>query len=202
MFPRDSHCFLIAWGKGAECVLHAVAELPEHLLRDIEGILSHEVNAHAFRADEPHDLLDLLRERAGDIGEEQVRLIKKEDELWLIEITDFRELLEKLAEQPEQQGRINARVFHELLRGEQIDHPAAGLVRLQEIFEVQRGLAEEPVAPCCSSARSWRWIAADTCAGDIAVLQLSARARSHRCAEALRVGLSGRAGAGPRHPRL
>ena len=55
------HRFLIARREGAQRVLDAVAELPEHRVGNVERILRDEIDADALRADQPHDLLDLLQ---------------------------------------------------------------------------------------------------------------------------------------------
>ena len=67
----------------AERVLHAVAELASTSSGTSFGRLGHEVDADALRADEPHDLLDLVEERLRRVLEQQVRLVEEEDELRL-----------------------------------------------------------------------------------------------------------------------
>ena len=57
---RGLHRLLIARREGAQRVLHAVAELPEHRVGHVGRVLRDEVDADALRADQPHDLLDLL----------------------------------------------------------------------------------------------------------------------------------------------
>ena len=54
---------LVARREGAQRVLHAVAELAEHRVGNVERILRDEVDADALGADQPHDLLDLLEQR-------------------------------------------------------------------------------------------------------------------------------------------
>jgi hypothetical protein len=70
-------------------VLQPVAELAEDRLRHVVGQLRAEINADAFRADQPHDLLDALQERGRRVVEQQVRLVEEEHELRLVEIADL-----------------------------------------------------------------------------------------------------------------
>jgi hypothetical protein len=53
------------------------------------------------------------------------------------------QLLEHVRQQPQQERRIEARVGHQLVGGEDVDVAAAVAVRLHEVFDVERGLAEE-----------------------------------------------------------
>ena len=78
-------------------MLHLVAELCEHTIRDITRVLGDEVHADSLRADELHDLLDLLDERLRRAVKEEVGFVKEEDHLRLLRVTDLRHLLEKLA---------------------------------------------------------------------------------------------------------
>src|SRR3546814_2588345 len=64
----DAECFrrrldrlLVAGGEGAQRVLDAVAKLARHILRNVDGVLRHEIDAHALGSDQSHHLLDLDR---------------------------------------------------------------------------------------------------------------------------------------------
>ena len=50
-------------------MLHTIAELAEHGLRHVEGILRDEINADAFRARQPHHQLDPFQHMFGRIVE-------------------------------------------------------------------------------------------------------------------------------------
>jgi hypothetical protein len=50
-------------------MLDAVAELAGDFLRYVDRVLSAEIDADAFRADQADDLLDLLLERLGRVVE-------------------------------------------------------------------------------------------------------------------------------------
>jgi hypothetical protein len=116
------HRLLVLRREGAQRVLHAVAELPEHRLGDVERVLRHEVHAHALGADQAHHLLDLLQERLGRIAEEQVRLVEEEDELGLVGVAQLGQLLEELREHPQEEGRVELRRIHQLVGGQDVHH--------------------------------------------------------------------------------
>lgn len=59
-------------------MLHAVAELSGNVLGNVDGILRHEVDAHALRTDEAHHLLHFVLKRLGRIVEQQVGLVEEE----------------------------------------------------------------------------------------------------------------------------
>ena len=82
------HGFLVARGEGAEGVLHAVAELAEDFLGDVDGVLRDEIDADAFRADEADDLFDFVFESFGDVVEEEVGFVEEEDEFRFVEVAD------------------------------------------------------------------------------------------------------------------
>ena len=54
------HGFLVARGEGAQGVLHAVAQLPQHRVGQVGRVLCDEIHAHAFGAYQPHRLFDLF----------------------------------------------------------------------------------------------------------------------------------------------
>ena len=65
-------------------MLNAVAELPQHLVGHIERVLGDEVDADTLGADQPHNLLDLVEQRFGGIGEQKMRFVEEEHELGLV----------------------------------------------------------------------------------------------------------------------
>src|SRR2546430_820485 len=79
-FRRGLDRFLIARREGAQRMLDAIAELTQHGLRHVEGVLRHEIDADTLGADEPHDLLDLVQQRLRRIGKEQMRFVEEEYE--------------------------------------------------------------------------------------------------------------------------
>src|SRR3546814_14612713 len=68
---------LIARRERAQRMLDAVAKLPRHLVGNVDRVLGDEIDADALRSDQPHDLLDLVEQRAGRIVEQQVRLVEE-----------------------------------------------------------------------------------------------------------------------------
>ncbi len=127
-------------------MLDAVAELPQDVSRHVVRKLRAEVDADAFRSDQPHDLLDPLHQRRRRIVKEQVRFVEDERELRLVEIAHLGQPLEQLREQPEEKRRIETRLEHELVRGEDADDAAAGQVGAEQVGELERRLAEELLA--------------------------------------------------------
>src|SRR5713101_9552501 len=73
-------------------------------------------------------------------------LIEEKTELGLRLVADLRQLLEKLGEQPEQKGGVEARIAHQFIRGQYVDVSAPLSVGPDEDLEHERGLAEELVA--------------------------------------------------------
>src|SRR3546814_2555129 len=74
-------------------------------------------------------------------------LVEEEDELGLVGVADFGKRLEQLREQPEQEGGIELRARHQFVGGEDVDDATSRIVELEEILDVERGFAEEMVAP-------------------------------------------------------
>ena len=127
-------------------MLHAVAELAEHLAGHVVRHLRHEEDADALRADQPDRLRDRLEERLGRAVEEQVRLVEEEDELRLVEVAGLGQLLEQLGDQPHERRREEPRL---VLHGRQLeagDDAAAVRGGADEVGDVELGLAEELVA--------------------------------------------------------
>ncbi len=128
-------------------MLHPVAELSQHAVGDVRRALGHEVDTHPLGANESHHQLDLLQQRLGGVVEQEVRLVEEEDQDRLVRIPHLGQLLEQLGEQPEQEAGIEPAGLGQLARGQHVDVAVAGLVGLQQILNVQHGLAEEVIAP-------------------------------------------------------
>ena len=126
-------------------MLHAVAELAEHGIGDVERVLRDEVNANALRADQANHLLNLFEQCRRRFVEQQMRLVEEENQLRFIQIANFRQLLEQLGEQPEQEGRVQARRGHQLVGGENVDH-ALAVVGLHQVIDVEHRLAKKRLA--------------------------------------------------------
>src|SRR5262245_33285607 len=128
---------------GAERVLDAIAELAEDLVGHIVGELRAKVHADALGPDDAHDLLDALTERGWGVRKEQVGLVEEEDELGLVAIAHLGQRLEELGEQPEEEARVEPRLEHELVGGENVHDTAPAQVGAQEIGELEGRLPEE-----------------------------------------------------------
>ena len=155
-------------------MLHAVAELAEHGLGEIQRVLRHEVNADALRADEAHDLLDSLEQRLRRLVEEEMCFVEEEDEPGLLRVAELRQMLEELRQEPEQERRIELRRLHQLVGGENAHH-AFAVLHAHEIGDVEHRLAEE-LRPALALEREEAALdGADRRGGDVAILRLELR---------------------------
>src|SRR6185295_3005955 len=148
--------------------------LTEDLVGDVDRILGHEVDTDTLRPNEPHDLFDLLEQRGWRVGEEQVRFVEEEDELWLVGIADLRQLLEQLREQPQQKRRVEARVVYQLVGGEDVHHTST-IDRLHQVVDVEHRLAEKLLPALFLDLQEAALNRADARRGDVAVLRLELR---------------------------
>src|SRR3712207_6371129 len=72
--------------------------------------------------------------------------VEEEDQLRLFRIADFRQRLEQLGKQPEQEGRIDfRRLLHQSISRKDVDHAPALLISLDQVVQVQRWLAKKLV---------------------------------------------------------
>ena len=126
-------------------MLRPVAELAQHHVRHIKGVLGDEIDAHALGADEPHHLLDGRHQILRRAVKQEMRFIEEEDQLRLVGVAHFRERFEEFGEHPQQKGRVELGAAHELVGGQHIDDPAPVPVGADEILDGQGGLAEELV---------------------------------------------------------
>ena len=148
-------------------MLHPVTQLSEHLVRNIDRILCHEINPDSLGADQPHHLFDLVHQRLWRVVEQQMRLVEKEHQLRLRRIADLRQLLKQLRQHPQQEGRIQPRALHQLVRNQDIDHAPAIAVGAHEILQRQRRLAEKLAAALVFQHQKLTLDGSDRCLGDI-----------------------------------
>jgi 3,4-dihydroxy 2-butanone 4-phosphate synthase/GTP cyclohydrolase II len=122
--PPQRTAFWSFGREGAQGVLHPVAELAEHAVGHVHRVLGDEVDTDALGADQPHHLLHLVHQhlRPWRVVEEQVRLVEEEHQHGLVRIAEFRQLLEQLRQQPQQEGGIELRAADQLVGGEHVDH--------------------------------------------------------------------------------
>ena len=150
-------------------MLHAIDELAEHGVGHIERILRDEVDAHAFRTDQAHHLLDLFQQRRRGIVEQQMRLVEEEHQLRLLDIAHFRQPLEQFRHQPQQEGGVDLRRVDQLVGREHVDHAAPLAVGLHQIIEIEGGFAEQPVAALLFDLQQPALDGADRRGRDVAV---------------------------------
>src|SRR5215212_1221084 len=74
-----------------------------------------------------------------------MRLVEEEHQLRLVEVAHFREFLEQLRQQPQQEGRIELGIVRQLVRRQDIDDAAAVALGAHEIRKVERGLAKKGI---------------------------------------------------------
>ena len=144
-------------------MLHAVAELRQHLVGHVERILRDEIDADALRADQPHDLLDLVEQRLRRVVEQQMRLVEEEHELGLVRVADLGQLLEQLRQQPQQERGVEPRILHQLVGRQDIDVAAAVAVGAHEVLQGERRLAEEFLAALVLQHQQLALDGADVC---------------------------------------
>ena len=150
-------------------MLDPVAELAEDVLGDVGRALGDEVDAHALGADEADDLLDLGGQGLGGVLEEHMGLVEEEDELGKVHVADLREGAVQLGQQPEEEGRIELGLEHELVRGQDVHHALPALA-LEEVEDVEGRTAEEQVGALVLEAQEGALDGADGGRGHIAVL--------------------------------
>ena len=151
-------------------MLHAVAQLSEHAVGNIQRVLGDEVHAHALGAHQAHDQLDALDQHLGRIVEQQVGLVKEKHELGLLGVADFRQLLEQFGQKPEQKGRVQARSIHQLVGRQHVDHAHAVGIGLHQIVDIEHGLAKELVAALAFNGQQAALYGSYAGRADVAVL--------------------------------
>ena len=166
---RRRHRLLVARREGPQRVLHAVAQLGQHLVRHVDRVLRDEIDADALGADQPHHLLDLVHQRLRRIVEQQMRLVEEEHQFRLRQVAGFRQFLKQLRQHPQQEGGVEPRALHQLVGDQNIDHAAAVAVGLHEILQRQRRLAEEFRAALVFQHQKLALDGSDGCLADVAV---------------------------------
>ena len=136
--------FLVLGGIGPQGMLDTVAELAEDAVGDIGRVLRDEIDADALASDQAHHLLDLADQGRGGVGEKGVGLVEEEDELRQLLVADFGKLSVDVGEQPEEVGRVELRVEHQLVRREDA-HDTLAALDGEEVVDVEGRLAEETV---------------------------------------------------------
>ena len=128
-------------------MLHTVAKLAKDIFWHVRRVLADEVDTDPFGADQTCDLLNLIDQRFRGIIKQQMRFVKEESKFGLVRIPNLGEFLEQFRQEPEQESRVEFRCAHELVRGENVDHPAPVCICAHQVRQRQRRLAEECGAP-------------------------------------------------------
>ena len=125
-------------------MLNAQAQLRQHVVRQVGWRLSDEIHTHAFGTDQPYHLLQPFLQRLGSVAEQQMRLIEKQRQQRFVGIAALRQLLEQFGQQPQQERGVHLRrLVHQTTCIQQMNAPTAIGGRLQDVFELQRRLAEQ-----------------------------------------------------------
>ena len=101
-----THGFLVLGGVGTQGMLHAVAQLPQDVLRYVGGALRDEVDAHPLGTYQADDLFNLVHQRLAGVFEEHVRLVEEEDEPRKLLVAHLGQGAVELAHQPQQEGAV------------------------------------------------------------------------------------------------
>ncbi|MNM45102.1 hypothetical protein D3C81_560190 [compost metagenome] len=135
---------LFLGGERTQTVLDAQAQLRQHIVRQVTRRLGNEIHTHAFRTNQPHDLLQTITQCLGRTVEQQVGLVEEQRQQRLVGIATLRQLFEQLGQQPQQERRVDFRRFMHQAAGIQQMNATAPVRRgLEDVFELQRRLAEQ-----------------------------------------------------------
>lgn len=160
---------LVAWSEGAERVLNAVAELTEDKVRNVGWVLGDEVDPHALGADQANDLLDFLLEGVRRVGEEEMGLIKEEDEFRFVEIADFWQRLKEFRQEPEKEGGVDNWRVHQSVGSENVDVPVPLVVCADEVGQPEGWFTKQKRAAGLFEGEEGTLDRADAGGGDVAI---------------------------------
>ena len=164
--------FLVFGGKGAHRMLHAVAELAQNAVGDVNRVLGNEEDAYALGTDQTNHLVDLVFDHLGQIGKKKVGFVEEEDQLGLFRVAHLRQALEELAQQPQQERGIELGRVDEFVRGQDVDHAMPLGVCLHQVVEVERRLTQKLVPALLLQGEQASLHRSHAGRGDVAVLGL------------------------------
>ena len=81
-------------------MLNFVAQLAQNGIRQVRRILRHKIDPDPLGTDQPDNEFDFFLQHIRNVLKKDMRLIKKEDNLWFFKVTDFRQLLIQLRKKP------------------------------------------------------------------------------------------------------
>ncbi len=139
-------------------MLHAVGQLAEDVGRNILGCLGDEEDAHTLGTNEPDGGGDGFQEGLGCAVEQQVRLVKEEDELGLVQVTGFGQVLEESARSHMRNVENSSGLVCSVGSSKQLMTPRpSGAVRRSSAVS-NSGSPKNFSMPCASSVTSSRRI--------------------------------------------
>ena len=127
-------------------MLHPVADLGQHHIGQVGGLLGDKPDRHALGADQPHHLLHLLQQGLGSILEEQMGFVKEESQLGLVQIARFGQHLVQLSEHPQHKGGVQQGMQEQFPALQNVHHAATVLIPVHPVGKIQIGLAEKQLA--------------------------------------------------------
>src|SRR6185503_20262175 len=119
-----------------QSVLHAMAKLRQHILVDVLWTLRDEENAHTLRANKTNDLLNLIEQRLARPVENQMRFVEEENELRLVQVADFGQLVIQRREHPQHERAEKIRLVLNVLELEDADQ-SLPIPLLHEIVDIE-----------------------------------------------------------------
>ena len=157
-------------------MLHTVAELPQHVLGHVGGILGAKIDADPLGPDQPRDLFDLVHQCLGRVVEQQVRLVEEEHQPRLVRVAHLGQRLEQFGQQPQQERRVEPGRPHQAVGGKDRDHAAPVGVGAHQVGQLQRRLAEDRRAALVLEHQQRALDRPDRLDRDIAITQRQVRA--------------------------
>ena len=143
---RFGQGLLVVGSEGANRVLDARTQLAEHVVGNVGRQLGAEEDADALGPDQLDGLLDLVQERLGRVGEQQVRLVEEEDQLRLVRVTDLGQRGEQVRQHPHEERREQHRTGGLATQLQQRDDAAALRVQTHQVLGLEFGQSEERVS--------------------------------------------------------
>ena len=161
------------WSRGVKARSACCTRLPswpEHRVRHVERVLGDEVDAHALRADQPHDLLDLVEQAPSGRRRRAGAPRRRRTRAWASPGRRPRGA-SRTARRAARAGtwrRASARL-HQPVGGEDVDHAPPGAVGAHQVVQVERRLAEERLAALLLEHEERPLDRPDAGRGDVAV---------------------------------
>ena len=128
-------------------MLHAIAELSQHRVGDVGGVLCYEVDTYTLAADESHHLFNLVHQALRRIGEECVSLVEEEHQSWQFLVAHLGQTSVEVGEEPKQEGGVELGVEHQLVSCQDVHDASPVGSALHQVHDVEGRFAEELFSP-------------------------------------------------------